>query len=607
MQKRHKKTMIRIIVAILLFITVGMLKTDGVLRLVLYLVPYFISGYDVLWGALKNILRGQMFDEKFLMTIATIGALIIGEYPEAVFVMVFFQVGDMFESIAVGRSRKSISSLMDLNPDLANVERDGKVMEVMPEEIAIGEVILVKPGEKIAIDGIVIEGESTLDTSALTGESLPKDVSVGDAVSSGCININGVIRIRTTCDFENSTASKIIELVENSALNKAKTESFITRFSRYYTPGVVICALLLAIVPSIIFGNWSVWLGRALIFIVVSCPCALVISVPLSFFGGIGAASKQGILVKGSSYIEALADVKTVVFDKTGTLTKGNFRVVNVCPQGMTEEELLKYAASAEKYSNHPIAISLRSACENDCTVENIEELSGYGVKATVDGKQIYVGNIKLMTSLGIKTPEHNYAGTVVYVSVEGEYAGYIEVADEIKENAGNTINALKSVGVEKTVILTGDKDIVAKNVAEKLGVDEYYAELMPADKVNCIEKLINGNGKVAFIGDGINDAPVLARADVGIAMGGLGADAAIAAADIILMDDNLSKIIKAIKIVSKTRRIVIQNIVFALGIKFTVLLLGTLGLATMWEAVFADVGVSVIAILNAMRTLKTK
>ena len=607
MQKRHKKTLARIIIASLLFIIVSLLQTDGVLRLMLYLVPYFIAGYDVLWGALKNILRGQMFDENFLMAIATMGALVIGEYPEAVFVMVFFQIGDMFESIAVGRSRKSIADLMDLNPDFANVERDGEVIEVMPEEIAIGEVILVKPGEKIAIDGVVIEGDSTLDTCALTGESLPKDICVGDTVSSGCININGVLRIRTTCDFENSTASKIMELVENSALNKAKTESFITRFSRYYTPIVVICALLLAIVPSVIFGNWSEWLGRALIFLVVSCPCALVISVPLSFFGGIGAASKQGILVKGSSYIEVLADVKTVVFDKTGTLTKGNFYVKTVCPETMAEEKLLKYAASAEKYSNHPIALSLKSAYDRECAVENVEELSGYGIKATVDGKQVYVGNINLMNSLDIKTPDHNCTGTVVYVSVDGKYAGYIEIADEIKEDAEKTVNGLKAAGVEKTVMLTGDKDIVAKNVAEKLGIDEYYAELMPSDKVHCIEKLINGKDKVAFMGDGINDAPVLARADVGIAMGGLGADVAIEAADVIIMDDNPSKFIQAIKIASKTRRIVIQNIVFALGIKFAVLLLGTLGLATMWEAVFADVGVSVIAILNAMRTLKIR
>ena len=602
MQKRHKKVLIRIITAALMFVGVTLFKTDGILRFILFLVPYFVAGYDVLWGAVKNIFCGQMFDEKFLMTIATIGALVLGEYPEAVFVMLFFQVGDLFESIAVGKSRKSISDLMDLNPDIANVERNGRLEEVFPEKIEIGEILVVKPGEKIAIDGVVTEGESTLDTSALTGESMPFDVSAGNMVSSGCININGVLKIRTTQSFENSTASKIMELVENSALSKAKTESFITRFSRYYTPFVVICALLLAIVPSVIFGNWSDWLGRALIFLVVSCPCALVISVPLSFFGGIGASSNQGILVKGSDYIEAMADVKTVVFDKTGTLTKGNFFVKKVYPEFVDESELLRYAASAEKYSNHPIALALRNAYNGDTDVENVEELSGYGVRAVVDGKQICAGNRKLMESLGIHTEECN--GTVVYVAIDGKYAGCIEIADEIKEDAKETVSRLKKLGI-RTVMLTGDRNGVAKNVAEGLGIDEYHAELMPADKVSCIEKYINTDGKVAFMGDGINDAPVLARADVGIAMGGLGSDVAIEAADVIIMDDKPSKILRAIKIATKTRRIVFQNIVFALGIKFAVMLLGAFGLANMWIAVFADVGVSVIAILNAMRTLK--
>lgn len=602
MQKRHKKTLARIIIAALLFVAVSLFETDGLLRLAMFLVPYFVAGYDVLWGAVKNIFRGQMFDENFLMAIATIGALVLGEYPEAVFVMVFFQVGDLFESIAVGKSRKSISNLMDLNPDTANVERDGKVYEVFPEEINIGEILLVKPGEKIAIDGVVAEGESTLDTSALTGESLPREVMAGDSVSSGCININGVLKIRTTNSFENSTASKIMELVENSALSKAKTESFITRFSRYYTPIVVICALLLAIVPSVIFGNWSQWLGRALIFLVVSCPCALVISVPLSFFGGIGASSKQGILVKGSSYIEVMADVKTVVFDKTGTLTKGNFCVKKVHSELMDKDELLKYAASAEKYSNHPIAHALRNAYNGETIVENVEELSGYGVKATVDGRQICAGNRKLMKSMGIDVEEH--IGTVVYIAADGKYAGCIEVSDEIKADSMDTIEQLKRSGI-RTVMLTGDRENVAKSVAESLGVDEYHAELMPGDKVSCIEKYIGKDGKVAFMGDGINDAPVLARADVGIAMGGLGSDVAIEAADVIIMDDKPSKILQAVKIAAKTRRIVFQNIAFALGIKFAVMILGTFGLANMWEAVFADVGVSVIAILNAMRTLK--
>ena len=602
MQKKHKISLIRIIASALLFIAVSFVKTEGILRLCLYLVPYLVAGYDVLWGALKNVFRGQMFDENFLMAIATVGALVLGEYPEAVFVMVFFQVGDLFESVAVGRSRKSISNLMDLNPDVANVERDGQIFEVFPEEIQVGEILLVKPGEKIAIDGVVKEGHSTIDTSALTGESLPREVMAGDSVSSGCININGVLRIRTTNSFENSTASKIMELVENSALSKAKTESFITRFSRYYTPVVVICALLLAVVPSLLFGNWWDWLGRALIFLVVSCPCALVISVPLSFFGGIGASSKQGILVKGSNYIEVLSDVKTVVFDKTGTLTKGDFAVVSVHSEEMAENELIKYAASAEKYSNHPIAQALRDACKGEIYSENAEELSGYGVKASVDGKIVHAGNTKLMKSIGIETKEQK--GTVVHIAVDGKYAGYIEVADEIKEDSKDTVSKLKDMGI-RTVMLTGDRKEVAEKVAAYLGVDEYHAELMPCDKVSCIEKYIGKYGKVAFMGDGINDAPVLARADVGIAMGALGTDVAIEAADVIIMDDKPSRIIQAVKIASKTRKIVIQNIVFALGIKFAVLVLGTFGLANMWEAVFADVGVSVIAILNAMRTLK--
>lgn len=600
MQKRHKKALARIIVAALLFVMMNLFKTEGLLRLVLFLIPYLVAGYDVLWGALKNIFHGHMFDEKFLMAIATVGALVLGEYPEAVFVMLFFQVGDLFESIAVGKSRKSISDLMSLNPDIANVERDGKVEEVFPEEIEVGEILVVKPGEKIAIDGVVTEGESTLDTSALTGESLPRDISAGDTVSSGCININGMIKIRTTRSFENSTASKIMELVENSALSKAKTESFITRFSRYYTPFVVICALLLAIVPAAIFGNWQDWLGRALIFLVVSCPCALVISVPLSFFGGIGASSKQGILIKGSDYIEVMANVKTVVFDKTGTLTKGSFYVKNIYADD--KNNLLKYAASAEKYSNHPVALALCNAYNGETGAENVEELSGYGVKATVEGKRVCAGNIRFMESMGIKVEEHS--GTVVYIVVDGVYTGCIEVADEIKEDSKETVTKLKSMGI-RTVMLTGDRKHVAESVAKDIGIDEYYAELMPADKVECIEKYIGKDGKVAFLGDGINDAPVLARADVGIAMGGLGSDAAIEAADVIIMDDKPSKILKSVKIAIKTRRIVFQNIVFALGIKFAVMILGAFGFANMWIAIFADAGVSVIAILNAMRTLK--
>ncbi len=602
MTKKHKKSLAKIIISIILFISVSLIKSDGMLKSALFMLPYFLAGYDVLWSALKNIFRGQIFDEKFLMSIATIGALILGEYPEAVFVMVFFQVGDLFESVAVGKSRKSIAGLMDLNPDTANVLREGNVFEVFPEEIEIGEILLVKPGEKISIDGIITEGKSSLDTSALTGESLPKDVGEGDAVSSGCININGVLYIRTTNSFESSTASKIIELVENSALSKAKTENFITRFSRYYTPAVVVCALLLAIIPSVISGNFTRWLDRALIFLVVSCPCALVISVPLSFFGGVGASSKQGILVKGSSYLENLAKVKTVVFDKTGTLTKGNFVVKSINSQGISKEDLLQYGASAEKYSNHPIAKAICKAYTMETHAENIEELSGFGVKATVDGKQIYAGNKKLMSEIGIDVEENIY--TSVHIAIDGKYAGYIEIEDEIKDDAIHTINSLKKSGIH-TVMLTGDKNTVAKAVADKLGIDEYHGELMPGDKVNCAEKYINSKYKVAFMGDGINDAPVLARADVGIAMGGLGSDVAIESADIIIMDDKPSKVISAVKIAYKTRKIVFQNIIFALAIKFGVMILSTFGYANMWGAVFADVGVSVIAILNAMRALK--
>ena len=602
MQKRHKKLLARIITASVLFVAVSLVNADETVKLFLYLIPYFTIGYDVLLTAVKNIFRGQMFDEKFLMSIATIGALVLDEYPEAVFVMLFFQVGDLFESIAVGKSRNSISKLMDLNPDIANVERDGKIYEVFPEEIVTGEILIVKPGEKIAIDGVVVSGQSTLDTSALTGEALPVEVATGDKVSSGCININGVLKIRTTNSFENSTASKIMEIVENSSLSKAKTESFITRFSRYYTPFVVIVALLLAVIPSVVTGNWGQWVGRALIFLVVSCPCALVISVPLSFFGGIGAASKQGILVKGSNYIEAMADVKTVVFDKTGTLTTGHFAVKKVHSEFLDKNDLLKYAASAEKYSNHPVAKAIRDAYEGETYAENTEELSGYGVKAIVDGRMVWAGNANFMKSIGLNAEIQG--GTVVYIAVDGKYAGYIEVADQIKDDAEKTINLLKKYGIH-TVMLTGDREYSAKNVAKRIGLDEYYSELLPGDKVGYIEKYIGNKGKVAFMGDGINDAPVLARADVGIAMGGLGADVAIEAADLIIMDDKPSKIIQAVKIAEKTRKIVFQNIVFALGIKFAVMILGALGFANMWIAVFADVGVSVIAILNAMRTLR--
>lgn len=611
MRRKHKIILGRIIVSAIMLVVLSMTETQGITRFLLFMIPYLTAGYDVIFKAVRNIFHGQVFDENFLMTAATIGAVALGEYPEAVFVMLFYQIGDMFESIAVGKSRKSISDLMDLNPDYANVRRNGEFIRVTPDEISIGEIILVKPGEKIALDGIVTEGESSLDTSALTGESLPRDVSAGDAVSSGCINLSGVIMVETTSDFANSTASKIMELVENSSMNKASAESFITRFSRYYTPAVVICALLLAVVPSLFTGDWSEWLGRALIFLVVSCPCALVISVPLSFFGGIGAASKNGILVKGSIYLEALAKTDTAVFDKTGTLTKGNFFVSAVHPNNITDKELIKYAALAESYSNHPISASLKKACDEDISgdsVEHFEEISGHGIKAVINGQTIYAGNEKLMQSIGVQCPECYHVGTVVHISVDGEYAGHIEISDEIKYDSLTAVESLKQRGI-KTVMLTGDKKSVAKSVAEKLGIDEYLSELLPAGKVSYIEEIMNKKerGNVIFVGDGINDAPVLARADVGIAMGGLGSDVAIEAADIIIMDDKPSKIEKMLKIAKKTQKIVRENIVFALGVKFAVLILGALGYANMWLAVFADVGVSVIAILNAVRTLKTE
>ncbi len=598
MSKRHKKNLSRIITAFVLFIVIRIYGANNSL----YIIPYLLAGYDVLQSALKNFFRGRMFDEKFLMSIATIGALIIGEYPEAVFVMLFFQVGDLFESVAVGKSRKSIADLINLNPDTANAERNGEISEVFPEEVEIGEILLVKPGEKIPIDGIVKDGESSIDTSALTGESLPADVAFGDKVYSGCININGVLRIQTTKSFENSTASKIMELVENSSFAKARTENFITRFSRYYTPIVVMCAVLLATVPSVVFGNLQEWIGRALIFLVVSCPCALVISVPLSFFGGIGASSKQGILVKGSNYLETLANVKTMVFDKTGTLTKGKFAVKKIHSQDIDSKNLLKYTASAEKYSNHPIAKAICNACSSLYNAENVQELSGYGVKAVVEGKQVFAGNSKLMESIGIEVKE--ICETVVHVAIDGKYMGYIEVEDEVKEDAEFTVNQLKRLGIN-TVMLTGDKKHTAQKTAERLGLNEYHSQLLPDGKVDCIKKYLSPKNKVAFMGDGINDAPVLAAADAGIAMGVLGSDAAIEAADIIIMDDKPSKILKGIEIASKTRKIVYQNIVFALVIKFGVMILSTFGLANMWSAVFADVGVSIIAILNAMRTLK--
>ena len=590
--------------------------------LLVYLIPYLIAGYDTLLEAGEKILKGDFFDEDFLMSIATIGALCIGflpgaetQFPEAVFVMLFFQVGELFEDIAEGRSRKSISALMDIRPDTANVERDGKVMTVNPEEVKVGEIIVVKPGEKVPMDGIVLEGTSSLNTVALTGESVPRSISKDDDIISGCVNLTGVIRAKVTKAFGESTASKILDLVENASENKSKSESFISRFARIYTPVVVIAALVLAFIPPVLSGDFggtfATWLYRALTFLIVSCPCALVISVPLSFFGGIGGASSKGILIKGSNYLEALAKVGTVVFDKTGTLTEGVFDVTAVHPETIDEKELLHLAAHVERYSSHPIAISLKNAYPDEadgCSVENVEEIAGHGVRAVVNGKTVCVGNTKMMDSVGAKWKPCEKNGTIVHVSVDGTYVGHIVVSDRIKADSADAIKALKAEGVTKTVMLTGDKREVGEYVASAIGLDEFHAELLPADKVSELEKLLKNkpSGKtLAFVGDGINDAPVLARADLGIAMGGLGSDAAIEAADVGLMDDKPSKIALGVKIARKTLRLARENTFFAIFIKLLVLVLAVLGIATMWMAVFADVGVTVLAVLNAMRALK--
>lgn len=590
--------------------------------LLVYLIPYLIAGYDTLLEAGENILKGDFFDEDFLMSIATIGALCIGflpgaetQFPEAVFVMLFFQVGELFEDIAEGRSRKSISALMDIRPDTANVERDGKVLTVNPEEVKVGETIVVKPGEKVPMDGVVLEGTSSLDTVALTGESVPRSISKDDDIISGCVNLTGVIRAKVTKAFGESTASKILDLVENASENKSKSESFISRFAKIYTPVVVIAALVLAFIPPVLSGDFggtfATWLYRALTFLIVSCPCALVISVPLSFFGGIGGASSKGILIKGSNYLEALAKVGTVVFDKTGTLTEGVFDVTAVHPETIDEKELLHLAAHVERYSSHPIAISLKNAYPDEadgCSVENVEEIAGHGVRAVVNGKTVCVGNTKMMDVVGAKWKPCEKNGTIVHVSVDGTYVGHIVVSDRIKADSADAIKALKAEGVTKTVMLTGDKREVGEYVASAIGLDEFHAELLPADKVSELEKLLDNkpSGKtLAFVGDGINDAPVLARADLGIAMGGLGSDAAIEAADVVLMDDKPSKIALGVKIARKTLRLARENTFFAIFIKLLVLVLAVLGIATMWMAVFADVGVTVLAVLNAMRALK--
>ena len=578
--------------------------------LIMYLIPYLTVGRGVIFKALRNIAGGQIFDENFLMTLATVVAMIIGEYPEGVAVMLFYQIGELFESIAVGKSRGSISSLMELRPDTVNVVRGDEICEVDAEQVQEGEIIQINVGERVPIDGVIIKGETTLDCAALTGEAMPVAAKEGEKIPSGAINLSGVIRVKTSCGFEQSTVAKILSLVENASEKKSRSEAFITRFARYYTPAVVLSALALAIIPSLIAGNASMWIHRALIFLVISCPCALVISVPISFFGGIGAASKQGILVKGSCYLEQLSKVKTVVFDKTGTLTKGSFTVtdVHISSDSFSADDILRYAAYAESYSSHPIALSIVAAYGksiDNCAIENAQELAGKGVKADIGGKSVLAGNGSLMEGIPSFSAPKSSGGTTVHVAIDGEYAGYITIADEVKPDRAETISQLKAMGV-RTVMLTGDEKATAAAVAEKLGLDEYHAKLMPADKVSRVEALLGDDGAVAFIGDGINDAPVLTRADIGIAMGALGSDAAIEAADVVLMDDKPSKLPVAVGISHKTLRIVYENIIFALLVKLLILILGALGIAGMWWAVFADVGVSVIAILNGMRTLKT-
>ena len=619
MNKKQKKVLARIIVSSMLLAVAIFLPFKSWLRAAVFMIPYFIIGYDILKKAIKGIFRGQAFDENFLMGIATVGAILLGEYVEGVAVMLFYQVGELFQSYAVGKSRRNIKQLMDICPDHANIEdEDGKLVEVFPDEVRIGTVIVVKVGEKIPIDGVVCEGSSSLDTAPLTGESVPREINVGDDVISGCVNLSGVLKIRTTREFGESTVSKILDLVENASSRKSRPENFISRFAKYYTPAVCYSALALAVLPPVFLtifkmeAMWSVWIYRALTFLVISCPCALVISIPLSFFAGIGGASNAGILIKGSNYLDALSKVRYVAFDKTGTLTEGVFRVRGVCNNTTTEEKVIEYAAFAEYYSNHPISKSLLEAYGKDVDtslIESSEEISGKGIISKIDGKWVGVGNARLMEELCIDIPAVEHEGTVVHVAADNEYLGAILISDAEKNGALDAIDRLHKVGVKKTVMLTGDRKSVGKKVAQRLGVDEAYCELLPADKVEIFEKIMSDcpKGNVAFVGDGINDAPVLMRADVGIAMGALGSDSAIEAADVVLMDDDPRKIAKAIRIARKCLSIVYQNIYFAIGIKLICLLLGAVGIANMWFAIFADVGVMVIAVLNAIRTLNVK
>ena len=626
MTKKQKKVLFRIVLAAVLTVILHFVPVNGLWCFLLYMIPYLVVGYDVLRKAVRGIWNRQVFDENFLMAVATVGAIVLGDYSEGVSVMLFYQIGELFQSVAVGKSRSNISALMDICPDYANIEdAEGNLEQVDPDEVEVGTIIVVKPGEKVPIDGVIVEGTTTLNTSALTGESLPREATVGDDVISGCINMTGLLKVRTTKEFGESTVSKILELVENSGMKKSKPENFITKFARYYTPAVCYSALALAILPPIVnllLGNgpaWQNWINRALIFLVISCPCALVISIPLSFFGGIGGASSCGILVKGSNYLEALSRTKYVVFDKTGTLTKGVFEVTDISPADATvgvqtaKQELLRYAAYAENFSDHPISKSLREAygepIDSSC-ITDVEEIGGHGVMAKVDGVAVAAGNAKLMKRLGLKYAENIGIGTVVHVAVDGTYAGYILIADVIKEEAGKAIANLKASGIKKSIMLTGDGRVVAEYVAKELGVDEVHSDLLPADKVTEVERLLEekeAGEKLAFVGDGINDAPVLSRADIGIAMGALGSDAAIEAADIVLMDDNPDKIAQAIRISRKCLRIVYENITFSLAVKGLCLILGALGIANMWMAIFADVGVMVIAVLNATRCLRVK